>query len=414
MQPLDKLRNMTGFRGYQPGIWVAMGIQAIRSTGYSISFTYLPLYLYQQRHISMTLVGSIILISGIVSGFFQILGGMLSDRFGHRKMFIVFQSAETLMFALLAILIGMNAAVWGIFLASLMVMILGGMSAPAISAMVADVSQKNRLTESYGLMAIGGNLGWAIGPLTGGFLQGVTSYAWVFGTGALVASLSLIGAPYLPQDTIGKPTSLFSKKYLRTFLSDPTLVIFCVLCVLFFLEIGQWGSTLSVFTVDRIGFSPEQYGLLMSVSGILIIVFQYPISRRIEWLGIGKTLFLGSFLYGAGFLSLSWVKSFMAATGSIVILVAGEMLFVPTSYAVIGKISRPEDRAKNMGLLGLCGTLGSSFGPLLGGFLLDRFPKNPLYVWGPIALPAFLAAIGFILWRGYLKTGTFGEQAADK
>jgi MFS family permease len=352
----------------------------------------------------MTLIGSIIFVSGIFSGFFQIIGGTLADHFGHRKMFIMFQLTETSFFALLAVLIGINAAVWSIFLALFLVMVMGGMSAPSISAIVADVSQKNRLTESYGLMAIGGNLGWAIGPLTGGYLQGVSSYAWVFGIGALVTALSLIGTFYLPKDASVKPTEMLSKKNLKVFLSDPTLIIFCALCMLFYLETAQWGSTLSVFTVDRIGFTTAQYGLLMSISGLLIVIFQYPISKRIEWLGFRKSLLMGSILYGAGFLSLSWVKSFIPAVGSIVILVAGEMLFVPSSYAVIGKISRSEDRAKNMGLLGLCATLGGSFGPLLGGLLLDKFPTKPLYVWGPIALPVFLAAIGFTVWRGYSKT----------
>jgi MFS family permease len=413
MQLMNIVTNKVGLRNYPSGIWVAMVIQAIRSTGFSISFTYLPLYLYQQRQISMILVGSIIFISGIISGLFQIVGGILADRFGHRKMFIVFQLTETSLFVLLAVLIGMNTAVWSIFLASLMVMITGNMSAPAISAIVTDVSQKNRLNESYGLMAIGGNLGWAIGPLTGGYLQSLTSYAWVFGIGALVTALSLIGTPYLPRDTTGKTTELLSKKSLKKFLSDSTLIIFCLLSMLFYLEIAQWGSTLSVFTVDRVGFPPEQYGLLMSISGVLIIIFQYPISRRINWLGQRKALLIGSFLYGAGFLSFSWVKSFMPAVGSIVILVAGEMLFVPTSYAVIGDISRPEDRAKNMGLLGLCATMGSSFGPLLGGFLLDEFPTKPLYVWGPIAIPAFLAAIGFALWRGYSKTRVIDNEQIE-
>jgi len=404
MQLINRITTRIGLHSYPSGIWTAMFIQAIRSTGFSISFTYLPLYLYQQRHISMTLIGSIIFVSGIFSGFFQIIGGTLADHFGHRKMFIMFQLTETSFFALLAVLIGINAAVWSIFLALFLVMVMGGMSAPSISAIVADVSQKNRLTESYGLMAIGGNLGWAIGPLTGGYLQGVSSYAWVFGIGALVTALSLIGTFYLPKDASVKPAEMLSKKNLKVFLSDPTLIIFCALCMLFYLETAQWGSTLSVFTVDRIGFTTAQYGLLMSISGLLIVIFQYPISKRIEWLGFRKSLLMGSILYGAGFLSLSWVKSFIPAVGSIVILVAGEMLFVPSSYAVIGKISRSEDRAKNMGLLGLCATLGGSFGPLLGGLLLDKFPTKPLYVWGPIALPVFLAAIGFTVWRGYSKT----------
>jgi len=404
MQLLNQLRNKTGLHRYPKGIWAAMGIQAIRVTGYSISYTYLALYLYQHRHISMTVIGAFILISGIISGAFQILGGVLADRFGHRKMFIIFQTADVLFFGLLAMLIGLNSEVWSIFIVSTLASIMGGMSAPAISAMVSDVSQQDHLTESYGLMAIGMNLGWAIGPLAGGFLKNNTSFAWVFAVGALVASLSLFGSPFLPRDVKTKATELLTRQYLKMFIKDTTLIVFCILCILFFLDIGQWGSTLSVFTVDRIGFSTEQYGLLMSISGVLIIIFQYPISSRVEWLGTGKALFLGCLFYGVGFLSLSWVKSFVPAIGSIAVMVAGEMLFVPTSYSVIGKLSRAEDRGKNMGLLGLCGTVGSSCGPLLGGFLLDQFPTQPLYVWGPIAFPAFIAAVGFLLWRGPSRT----------
>ncbi len=403
MKLFKNFLKKNGLHRYPAGIWIAMGIQAIRSTGYSISFTYLPLYLFQQRHVSMTVVGSLILISGIISGFSQILGGTLADRYGHRKMFIIFQVAETLLFALLAALIGLDGTLWSIFLTSTMVTIMGSMSAPAVSAIVSDVSLKDHLTESYGLMAIGGNLGWAIGPLMGGYLQGVVSYAWVFGIGAVIAAVSLLGTPYLPRDTMGRPDGFSLKKDLKVFLSDSTLLIFCLICMLFFLEIAQWGSTLSVFTVDRVGFTTQQYGLLMSISGLLIIVFQYPISRRIDWMGSRKALFLGSLLYGVGFLSFGWVKSFLPAVGSIVILVMGEMLFIPTAYAVIGKISRPEDRAKSMGMLGLCGSVGSSFGPLYGGFLLDKFPDSPLHVWAPVALPAFLAAVCFILWRGYIR-----------
>ena len=410
MQLINKITTRIGLHSYTSGIWTVMFVQAIRSTGFSISLTYLPLYLYQQRNISMTMVGSIIFISGIFSGFFQIIGGILADRFGHRRMFVVFQLMETSAFALLAVLIGINTAVWSIFLATFAVMVTGSMSAPAISAVVVDISQKNRLTESYGLMAIGGNLGWAIGPLTGGYLQGHTSYAWVFGIGSLVTALSLLGTFYLPKDSAVKTAEIFSKRNISFFFKDTTLLVFCVLCMLFFMETSQWGSTLSVFTIDRIGFSAAQYGLLMSISGILIVIFQYPISKRIEWLGFRKALVLGSLLYGIGFLSLAWVKSFIPAVGSIIILVTGEMLFIPSSYAVIGKISSTEDRAKNMGVLGLCATLGSSFGPLLGGFLLDKFPEEPLYVWGPIALPVLLAAVGFVIWRGYSKTSVDNEK----
>jgi len=60
--------NKVNLKRFGPGIWAAMGIQAIRITGMSILFSYLSLYLHLQRHLEMTLVGLIILISGLISG----------------------------------------------------------------------------------------------------------------------------------------------------------------------------------------------------------------------------------------------------------------------------------------------------------------------------------------------------------
>jgi hypothetical protein len=46
----------------------------------------------------------------------------------------------------------------------------------------------------------------------------------------------------------------------------------------------------------------------------------------------------------------------------------------------------------------------------MGGFFLDRFPTRPFFVWGPVSLPAFFAAVGFLLWRGYKRTNDNNNQ----
>jgi MFS family permease len=414
MNLLNKMISKTNLKSFGPGIWASMGIQAIRSTGFAIAYTYLSLYLYQERHISMTLVGTVILLTGIISGVAQVFAGMMADRFGLRRMFVIFQCIETLAFTLLAVFTGINAPVWVIFAASSMVSIASGMTSPTISAMVTDSAGGKQLNESYGLMAIGLNSGWAIGPIIGGFLLGHVSFAWVFGIGAFVQSLALIAAFYLPRGTKGKSTELFSRAFLRNLAQDTMLIGFCVLCMLLFLEMSNWGSTLSVFTVTRLGFTPAQYGLLLSISAVVIIICQYPISKRISILGTRNALFLGALLYCLGFLSVTWVKSFFPAIGSIIIASIGEMLWVPTMFSAVGKMSKPENIGKNMGIIGLCATIGQSCGPLMGGFFLDRFPTRPFFVWGPVAVPALLAAIGFLLWKGYSRTNVKIENTGDK
>jgi len=401
MQMLKKLTDTVKVGAIAPGVWAVVLIETACNTGFSISFTYLALYLYTTRYIPMTTVGAIMLTSGILSGIFQVIGGTVADRFGHRRMLIAYQVAGLVAFAILAVIIATGCALWTIILLVILVPIVGGMAIATTSAIIADISPSDRLTESYGLISIAGNIGWAIGPLAGGYLLNTGSYGWLFGAGAIVSSFALVGIPFLPRRTERANPERLSVNSLKLLMANSPLIIFGLISVLFFAVMAQWGSTLSVFSIERIGFSTEQYGWLMTISGLLIVVFQYPVSRRIEWLGTRKALFLGSFLYGVGFLSFSWVGTFLQATGSVIILVAGEMLFIPTALAVVGRLSRPADRGKNMGFFGLCSTLGISLGPLIGGFLLDTYPASPLALWGTVAIVSFLAAIGFALWRGY-------------
>ena len=409
MPTLQNLTKKLNLNRFEPGVWAAAGIQSLGYIGYSTSFTYLPLYYYQERGLSMTLVGLLLLIPGAVAACTQVLGGMMADRFGYRRIVVLFKSAGIIASAVLAVLISLKAPLWSVVLMAILVPALDGMAGPSILAIVADVSPKNRMTESYGLMAIAGNIDWAIGPFLGGFLLKFVSYGWLFGIGTFLSVFALTCIPFLPAGHKTGDSERLSINSLKLLVSNSTLVIFSLLSLLFFLTMSQWGSTLSVFTVDRIGFSTEQYGLLMSLSGILIVVFQYPVTRQIQRLGTRKALVFGSILYAVGFLSFTWVKTPLPAVGSIIILVTGEMLFVPTAFSVVGQISRPEERGKTMGFYQLFNMLGMFSGPLLGGFLLDQFPKTPLFVWLPISLCSFIAALGFAVWRGYSETKTIDD-----
>src|SRR3990170_1899873 len=173
MKTLQRLTNRLNLNSFGRGVWVAAGIQGIRFLGLSMSFTYWPLYLYQERHIPMTMVGMILLVSGVFSAVSQVAGGAMADRFGYRKMVIIGIAGETRMATLLAILIGINSPTWSVILVAILVPTLGEMATPAIQAIITEVTPTDRLTQSYALMTVFGNLDWAIGPAAGGYLLGI-------------------------------------------------------------------------------------------------------------------------------------------------------------------------------------------------------------------------------------------------
>jgi len=272
-----------------------------------------------------------------------------------------------------------------------------------MNAIIANASNKGRMTESYSLLAMISNISWAVGPVIGGFLLGFASFAWLFTIGFALLAAGLIGFAFLPRDSGTVKTPEQKSFDLKSFTPDRKLFGFGLLVLLFFLTLAQWGATLSVFTIDRLGFTTGQYGLLMSIGSIIIILLQYPASHMCGE-HPRRALVLGCLGYAFGFLSLSWVKTFLQAIGSITIAVIGEVFFIPTALSVVGSLSTRENRGRSMGFYGLCTTLGVSLGPLLGGVLLDRH-SSPVYLWGPISLFSFAGALGFWLWKGYPKTG---------
>jgi MFS family permease len=157
-------------------------------------------------------------------------------------------------------------------------------------------------------------------------------------------------------------------------------------------------STLSVFTVDHMGFSTAQYGLLLTTNGLIVVLFQYQVARGITRLAKPTALILGCIIYGFGYLSLGWIGGFTGALVAIAIITVGEIIFSPTALSVVGELSPWDRRGRYMGFFGLSEMLGISGGPLVGGVLLDAFPTDARPIWGTISFLSFASAAAYYLW----------------
>ncbi|MFO7773177.1 MAG: MFS transporter [Dehalococcoidia bacterium] len=383
---------------FEPGVWVVAAIKFFTVIGFSICMPFLSLHLYQDRGLSMTMVGIILLTSGLFSAVSQVLGGVLSDRFGRRPVLLVAALASVLLYSGLSVLIGISAPVWAIAVVYIAGRSMLTTTRPVVSAMVADYTSKERLTEAYGVIRIGANIGWAAGPGIGGYLATFLPYGWLFGIAALTCGIVfLIIFFFIRESSYGVGKEIRFRSVLPT-AEDRAFLVFILLSFLLFVVMGQMTSTLSIFAVDRVGFSTAQYGLLLALNGLIVILFQYPMTLAIRRLAKFRALILGSLLYGLGYLSLGWVTQFEWALGAMAIITAGEIIHSPVALAAIGEISPQGQRGRYMGLFGLSETTGIAVGPLLGGVLLDAFPLEPKLVWAPIASIALIAAIGYYWW----------------
>jgi MFS family permease len=324
---------------------------------------------------------------------------------GRRPLLLITLSLSLLMFLGMAFLIGFSASIINIVVVYTLVSSTLMMQRPAISSIVVDLAPKDRLTETYGLLRIGGNLGFAAGPAIGGYLAASFSFAWIFGLAGLIVAIALIFTFSSLRESFGRSTQGVSINSVLSAGKDRNLLTFTLLSLLVFLVMGQLSSTLSVYAVSQAGFSTSQYGFLLTLNGLIIVVFQYPFIWVMKRFALYRSLILGAVLYGVGYLTLTWVGAYSLAILAIGLITAGEITFAPTTSAVVGGMASENWRGRYMAFAGLSETVGFSLGPLLGGVLLDSFPSQPGYVWGTISALAFVAAVGFNQWGKSQRAG---------
>jgi MFS family permease len=323
---------------------------------------------------------------------------MLSDRFGRRRLLISISIASILASVATAVLIGMSAPIWSIILLFIATRSINGTIGPTTGAIVADLSPRNRLAETYAVVRIGGNLGFAIGPALGGYLMDYISYGWLFSISAVVSLLVTILVYFFLKESFGGSKSRVDLRSTLAVAGDKAFLVFAMVSILLVLSIGHLGTTLSVFTVDRLGLSTAQYGLLLTTNGILVVLFQYPVTRIISRMSKANGLILGSLFYVAGYASLGWIHSFNWALFIIMLITAGEVTLSPISSAVVAEAAPEDKRGRYMGFFTLGQTVGFALSPLFGGLLLDNFPTQPRLLWGIIGAVGIVSAVGFYIW----------------
>jgi predicted MFS family arabinose efflux permease len=381
-------------RRFSSGIWIISVVGLLNWISWSMSLPFMALYLYQERGVSMAWVGVIMLVCGLSSVAAQLAGGAITDKVGRRPFLIGTVSLGIVLYLIMALLIGMHSPVLAIAAAFLLARAVQTMQRPAIQAIVVDLAKPERLAESYSLLRVSTNIGFAAGPALGGFLVLYLNFAWLFGAAGLIGIIALVLVILFFKESSRIQAVRIDFTAILKAGQDRNLLVFSLLSLLVFLTSGQMASTLSVYTVSFAGFSEAQYGFLLTLNGLIIVAVQYPLTRllgRFPYL----SLTLGAFFYGCGYLILTWVGPYGLALFSMTIITFGEMSISPTASAMVGEMATAEWRGRYMAFFGAMETLGFSIGPLIGGILLNAFPGHPLAVWGPLSSMAFVAALAF-------------------
>jgi MFS family permease len=180
-----------------PIIWLITFLAFTSGWSQNIFTSFFGVYLFQENGVSLTTVGQLVILIGVLSVTSGVLWGRISDRFSRGQAFFYSFLLQGLAFILMAVLPGM-----GIFIISA---ILLGFTLRATytvcAASAGDYVAVQFSAAAFGLMAVGAGLGSAISPTVGGAIADNLNMSWSFAAAAIFSGVGMAGSLLLINHT---------------------------------------------------------------------------------------------------------------------------------------------------------------------------------------------------------------------
>jgi len=390
-------RTRKTYNEYPRAFWIYNIIVFIDRLGGFMLYPFFALYLTQKFDIGMSTVGllfGVFSISGMVG---SALGGAIADRMG-RKTVIIFSLILSSLSAL-----GMGfASSLGVFIAVIAVVgTLSSIGHPAHEAVVADLLPENKRAEGYGIIRVVFNVAVIIAPPIAGLLI-ANSYLTLFIVDAVISLISaaivLLALPETkPQAAAHTQPETMRQTfagYGRVFKDTPFLA-FIGVTVMMTLVYMNMNSTLGVYLRDQHGVPEMRYALLISINAIIVVLFQFWVTRRLQKYKPLLMMAAGSLLYAIGFAMYGFIPTFALFVVAMIIITIGEMVVSPFQQSLVASFAPEHMRGRYMAVSGLSWSISFTIGPYFAGLLLDS--ANPQLLWVFCGLIGILATLGFII-----------------
>lgn len=361
--------------------WIVVAIRFVDSIGGTLLFPFFALYITGKFGVGMTEAGILLGISSLFGLIGSMFGGALTDKFGRKQLILfglVFSAVSTLTF-------GLVNDIRVLYPLVIVVGLLSSISHPAHEAMIADILPEKKRQEGFGILRVVANFSWIIGPAIGGFLANI-NYFYLFAIDSVISCLvALAIARTIPETKPEPHAHAESQSLLQTFtgyrlvLRDTAFISFIIANILMLSVYQQMYGSLSVYFRDFHGLTPQHYGWLLMISAIVVVLFQFWLTRSIKHHPPFLMMALGTIFYAAGFALFGFFTTFILFALNIVIITIGEMIVIPTSQALVAGFAPAEMRGRYMAVAGLSWTIPSAVGPGLAGYVMDNY--NPNLVW---------------------------------
>lgn len=382
------------YSGLSPSTWWLALVMLINRSG-TMVVPFMTIYMTQHIGVSISKAAFVMSIFGIGAIIGALIGGRLADKLGYYYVQITTLVGGGLMF----IVLGQMQSYLSICICTFILAFINEAFRPANSVAVAHYSNEETRTRSYSLNRLAINLGWAVGGGLGGLIASYNYQLlfWVDGFTNLCGALLL----YLflaPSRNNATKVTIKKKKAGITAYKDTSYLIFIFLLFLFAVCFFQIFTTLPVFYKEQFHLSVFYIGIIMTINGLLISLFEMITVFKLE----GKRPLLHFISAGVVFIGIAYVmlnvpsvNKAMLAMLVTLLFTFGEIISMPFMNSYFISRTQPHNRGQYAALFTVAWASAQAVGPFAGGIVAENYGYNIL--WYGIAAVCVIIAIAYRL-----------------
>lgn len=339
------------------------------------------------------LVASVSAFMGVVA---SIPAGILSDRWGRRRMLL----ASSFVFATAPFLYFLVTDIWQLAAVRFYHGLATAVFVPVGMALVSDLFHQER-GEKMGWFSTSTLLGRFIAPLAGGGILGALaadpafSYRIVYLVCGIAGVIMFVLALHIPETSTLKTNNRRWKDTFITFrsvISNRAIVITALVEAAILFAYGTFETFLPLYALQS-GLSAYEIGVFLSSHVITLALTKPFMGRFSDRHGRRPQICAGALSGAVSIAGIALFSTFLPLLGFSILFGLSMSILTSATAAHIADLSRAEGRGSAMGVLGSVMDIGHTTGPIVAGIIAAAFGFGPAFIAAGAVL--VLSAIGF-------------------
>ncbi len=326
-------------------------------------------------------VGLIVAIPSLCQFLLSVPSGMVSDRFGPKKLI----AASILIAAAGALLGSVSSTPWMFIIASTLLTFNSTLYHPPAQSYVSDITSPQDRSRALGIWHSGGTTGVSLGPLSITILMGLLAFNWrqIYGFWIIPILLGLVALYFV------KPPSEIVKKEERDKWEEKetvdTLLNTNMIFLLFSGTVRRFGGGLttgflSIWLAEAQGWTIGQIGIMLAISSLMGIVAS-PLGGELASRFGEKRWFSGTLLGSYVFFALAF---FVTGFWPFFILYITHRFFgilsMPANMTLTARLSPPRQRGVGFALSSIPMNVVMPVAALVAAYIADTYGLYPIFM----------------------------------